>query len=184
MNETLRNISERYTCRNFKTAPLKDAQIETLVNAALAAPSAVNRQPWHVIVVKDKKLIEELDADGMSILKAADDKSTYEHMMSRGGKLFYDAPFLMVILSDESKWGALDCGILCQNVVLAAQSLGLGTCIVGMVGIPINGPKGDEFKKRLKFPKDHVFAVGVLVGEIGSGKEPHELDKSKVTYVG
>jgi nitroreductase len=182
MNETLQNITERYTCRDFKSTPLTKAQAEALVDAALAAPSAMNLQPWHIIMVTDKTFIDELDAEGMSILKAADDKSGYERMMSRGGKLFYNAPCLVLVLSDGSDWGTLDCGILCQNVVIAAQSLGLGSCIVGMAGVPLNGPRGDDFKNRLNFPKGHKFAIGVLVGEINSGKEPHEYDRSKVSY--
>lgn len=183
MNETIKNITERYTCRDFKETPISESQVDILVKAALSAPSAVNLQPWHIIMVTDKALIDELDAEGMSLLKDAEDQSTYERMMSRGGKLFYNAPCLALILSDGSKWGTLDCGILCQNVVLAAQSLGLGTCIVGMAGIPLDGPKAEEYKKRLGFPADHTFAIGVLVGEIISGKEPHEHDTSKVSYI-
>ena len=183
MNETLKNIYERYTCRDFKETPLSEQQIEYLVNAALASPSAMNLQPWHVIMVTDKALIDELDEEGMSILRAEEDQTTYERMMSRGGKLFYNAPCLAIVLSDDSKWGTLDCGILCQNMVLAAESLGLGTCIVGMAGVPINGPKAEEHKKRLGFPEGHSFAIGVLVGEIISGKEPHEHERSKISYV-
>jgi hypothetical protein len=41
----------------------------------------------------------------------------------------------------------------------------------------------DEYKKRLKFPDNHGFAMAVLVGEAKSGKAPHELDMNKVTYV-
>jgi len=183
MNETLEHISKRYSCRDFKGSPLSELQADALVKAALAAPSAMNLQPWHVILVTNKDLIDELDAEGMNILGDAEDKTAYERMMSRGGKLFYNAPCLVLVLSDGSDWAVLDCGIQCQNIVIAAESLGLGSCIVGMAGVPINGPKGDEYKKRLGFPEDHVFAVGVLVGEINSGKDPHELDFNKSSYV-
>jgi len=183
MNETLKNIYERYTCRNFKDTPLSEEVIEHLVKAALSAPSARNLQPWHVIMVTDKALIEELDAEGMDIISKDEDKTTYTFMMERGGKLFYNAPCLAIVLSDGSKWGTLDSGILCQNIVLAAESLGLGTCIVGMAGVPLGGPNGADYKKRLGFPEGHEFAIGVLVGEIISGKEPHELDRTKVSYV-
>ena len=98
--------------------------------------------------------------------------------------MFYNAPCLAIVLSDGSKWGTLDSGILCQNIVLAAESMGLGTCIVGVAGIPLSGPKAEEYAKRLNFPKDHSFAIGVLVGVINSGKEPHEHDLSKVSFVG
>jgi len=183
MNDTIKHIIDRYTCRDFKDTPLTSQQVDHLVKAALAAPSAMNLQPWHVIMVTNKALIDELDAEGMSILSAADDKSAYDRMMSRGGKLFYNAPCLALVLSDGSDWGKLDCGILCQNIVIAAESLGLGSCIVGMAGVPLNGPKSDEYRKRFGFPEGHVFAIGVLLGEINSGKDPHELDMNKVSYV-
>ena len=183
MNETLKIINERYTCRDFKDTPLKQNQIDELVKAALAAPSAMNLQPWHIIMVMDKDLIDELDDEGMKIVGSWEDKSTYDRFKERGGKLFYNAPALMLILSDGSTWGTLDCGILCQNVVIAAESMGLGTCIVGMAGVPLNGPRADEYRKTFKFPEGHTFAIGILFGEIKSGKEPHEHDTSRVTFI-
>ena len=83
MNETIKNIMERNSCRDFKDTPLTDEQLKTIVDAALAAPSAMNRQPWHLVVVKDKALIDELDAAGMGIISAAEDKSTYNRMKER-----------------------------------------------------------------------------------------------------
>ena len=183
MNETLKNINERYTCRDFTDTPVSQQQLGELVKAALSSPSARNLQPWHVVFVTDKAIVDELDKEGMDILGVAEDKSMYELFMSRGGKMFYNAPCLAIVLSDGSKWGTLDSGILCQNIVLAAESMGLGTCIVGMAGIPLDGPKTEEYAKRLGFPKDHSFAIGVLVGVINSGKEPHEHDLSKVSFI-
>jgi len=183
MNETLKNIAGRYSCRDFAEAPLTDAQVYELVGAALAAPSAMNRQPWHVSVVTDKALIDELDREGMALLAAEEDKTAYERMVSRGGKLFYNAPCLIVITSDGSAYAALDCGIMCQNLALAAQSLGLGSCIVGMLRVPLSGPRGPEFKKRLKFQDGYDFSISILVGQAASGRAPHELDRGKVTFV-
>jgi len=182
MNETLKTIAQRYSCRDFKDAPLSDAQIDVLVEAALAAPSGMNRQPWHIIAVTDKALIEELDAEGMSLLAAAGD-GYFERINERGGKMFYNAPFMMVVASDGSAHSKMDCGIVSQNVTLAAQSLGLGSVIVGLASIPLSGPRGEEFKKRMKFPDGYDFGIGVLVGTANSTKEPHELDRGKVTYI-
>jgi len=183
MNETLKSIAARYSCRDFTGKALTDEQIKSLVEAALAAPSGMNRQPWHVIVVSDKKLIEELDAEGMKILSNAEDKSAYERFMDRGGKLLYNAPCMIIITAEKPQASAMDCGILTENVALAAHSLGLGNVIVGMASVPLSGQRGDDFKKRLKFPQGHDFSMSVLVGEAKSTKEPHELDMSKVSYV-
>jgi len=183
MNETLKSIAERYSCRDFTGAPLTGGQIKALVEAALAAPSAMNRQPWHVIAVTNKALIDELDAEGMNVLAAEEDKSGYERIMARGGKIFYNAPCMIIVAVQGSGYALMDCGILSQNLALAAHALGLGNVICGMADIPLSGPRGAELKKRLKFPEGYAFGVAVLVGEAKSGKAPHELDMNKVAYV-
>jgi len=183
MNETLKTIAGRYSCRDFTGAALTDEQVKAIGEAALAAPSAMNRQPWHVIIVTDKKLIEEIDAEGMSILAAAQDKSDYMQIMERGGKMFYNAPCMVIAASDGSGFAALDCGILSQNVALAAHSLGLGSVICAKVSIPLSGPHGGELKKRLQFPDGYGFGMAILIGTAKSGKEPHELDMKKLTYI-
>ena len=183
MNETMKSIMERYSCRDFAGTPLTKEQVKALVNAALASPSAMNRQPWHVIVITDKALIDEHDSEGMNVLKSAVDKSAYERVMGRGGKIFYNAPCMIMAASDGSDYAAMDCGILSQNVSLAAHSLGLGSVICGMARIPLSGPRGDEFKKRMGFPDGYGFGIAVLIGTAKNGKEPHELDENKVTYI-
>jgi nitroreductase len=183
MNEVLRAINDRFSCRDFEDTPLTTEQIQDLARAALASPSAMNLQPWQVIMVTDKALIDEMDAEGMNILAAAEDKTSYERMKSRGGKMFYNAPCMVIAASDGSQYAAMDCGILCQNVTLAAHSLGLGSVICAMVRIPLAGPRGEEWKTRLQFPVGYGFGLAVLAGQVKSGKEPHEKDMGKVTYI-
>ncbi|MCL1845341.1 MAG: nitroreductase [Defluviitaleaceae bacterium] len=181
MNETLKTIAERYTCRDFSPEPLETAQIDALVNAALAAPSAMNLQPWHLVVVTDKKFIEEMDAATMDHVK--NDPEWYERMKERGGNAFYNVPCMIFIGINETEWAPLDCGIVSQNIALAAHSLGLGSVICGMARIPLEGARGADFLARLKFPEGYSFGMSVGVGKVKSGKPPHELDKNKVSYI-
>jgi len=183
MNETLKTIAARNSCRGFKDTPLTDEQIQAITEAALAAPSAMNRQPWHVTLIKTKELVDELDAYGVSNLAADADQSAYERVKSRGGKMYYNAPCMAIIMCEASKFGRLDSGILVQNMALAAHSLGLGSCIVGMAEAPLHGPRGDEYKKRLNIPEGLDFAIGILIGTPDVTKEPHELDFSKFSHV-
>ncbi|MCL1793696.1 MAG: nitroreductase family protein [Oscillospiraceae bacterium] len=183
MNETLQTIAARYSCRDFCDTPLDEKQSSAIVDAALASPSAMNRQPWHIVMITDKNLIDELDEAGMEVLAAAEDKSGYERIKSRGGKIFYNAPCMVMVATDSAHYSLMDCGILSQNVSLAAHSLGLGSVICGMAGIPLSGPRGGEFKKRMGFPEGYDFGIAILVGSAKSGKEPHEFDRAKVTYI-
>ena len=182
MNDVLKTIAGRNSCRNFSPAPISDDQVKELVNAALASPSALNRQPWHIIVVTKKALIEEMDSYSMECLKAQSEE-TYKRMVDRGGTIFYDAPCLIFIAKNDTDYATLDCGIVSQNIALAAHSMGLGSVICGMARMPLGGPKADYFKSKINLPDGFVFGMAVCVGVPVSGKAPHDLDYSKVTYI-
>jgi len=183
MNDVLKAIAERNSCRNFSPTPIPQTQINELVNAALAAPSAMNLQPWHIVVVTNKKLLEEMDSHAMETLKDSN-PDAYKRMSDRGGTIFYNAPCVIFIAKNDSGFATLDCGIVSQNIALAAHSMGLGSVICGMANTPLSGAKGDYFKKEIKLPDKHSFGMAVCVGNAITGKEPHELDHSKVTYIG
>ena len=185
MNETLKTIMERYSCRDFSNDPLTQDQVQALVDAALASPSALNRQPWHIIVVTNKALIQEMDTYAMSTIKTQNPEG-YQRLMDRGGSMFYNAPCLIVIAkatTDNPDYATLDCGIVSQNIALGAHALGLGSVICGMARIPLSGEKGAEFMERIQFPEGYTFGMAVCVGTAASGKAPHDLDPSKVTYI-
>jgi hypothetical protein len=52
-----------------------------------------------------------------------------------------------------------------------------------MARIPLSGSRGDELKKRMKFPDSYDFGIAILVGTAKTGKEPHELNMNKVTFI-
>ncbi|MCL2350312.1 MAG: nitroreductase family protein, partial [Defluviitaleaceae bacterium] len=97
MNEILKAIQQRYSCRGYTDQPLTQEQLKTIAKAALHSPSAMNRQPWHLIVISDKTIIDKLCAQGMAYMKALPDQSMYQRFMDRGGKLLYNAPALYLI---------------------------------------------------------------------------------------
>jgi len=184
MNEVLQVIEKRFSCRGYVGRAVEQDKLTAIAKAGLQAPSAMNLQPWQIIVINNKAIIDRLDDTAMEVIEANPDKSAYNRIMERGGKVFYNAPVLYLILKDaDSKWADIDCGILTQNLCLAAASLDLDSVIVAMAGVPFNGPKGDELKKEIGWPDKKEFAMGVLVGYGNISKEPHETDSSKVTFL-
>lgn len=181
MNETLRTIANRYSCRDYEDRLPEKEKLEALAMAAVQSPSAMNRQPWQIVVITNKSLIDEMDAEGMRILSEWEDKSIYERFMGRGGKLFYNAPCMFLILKQPNT--DIDTGIVSENISLAATSLGLGSVICGMANIPLTGSKGEMFKQRIGFPEGWEFGMAVLVGYAKTSGKPHEPDTSKIRYV-
>jgi nitroreductase len=182
MNDVLKTISERNSCRDFSGEVLTGTQIEALVKSALAAPSAMNAMPWHIIVITDKTILEEMDAYAIKRLEETSPEF-YNRMKERGGKIFYNAPCLMLIVKNDSPWATLDCGIVSQNIALAAHSLDLGNVICGMARSVFEGPEGETWTKRLKIPEGFTFGMSVCIGKANKGKDPHELNYDKVTYI-
>jgi nitroreductase len=164
----------------------QDKDLLAIARAAIQAPSGMNRQGWHVIIVKDKSIIADMETAGMEILSGMNDKSMYERIMARGGQLFYNAPCMIVIAIKEAvPKGAelIDCGILAQNIVLAATSLGLANLHCGFLGLAFAGNRADEFKKRLRFPDGYECGIGILLGYTSNPTPPHVPNPEKITVI-
>ncbi|HZK01946.1 MAG TPA: nitroreductase [Anaerovoracaceae bacterium] len=186
MNETLKVIAKRYSCRDYKKEMPSEEVLQAIGQAAIQSPSARNRQPWQVIIVKDNELIKDLQSEGMNQLSKLSDKTMYNNIMERGGKLFYGAPCMVIIAIDPNhdKYSWIDCGILCQNVALAATSMGLGNVICGLTGLAFTDQqKSEKFSERLGFPKGYIFGCSVLLGHVNASREPHIPDQNKITII-
>lgn len=181
MNEILNTIAKRYSCRSYDGRLPEREKLEAIAMAAVQSPSAMNLQPWKIVVITDKSFIEEMDREGMNILAEAEDKTTYNRMQQRGGTMYYNAPCMFIILKKPN--ADLDIGIVSQNISLAATSLGLDNVICGMAGIPLGGAKGDSLKSRAGFTEGWEFGMAVLVGYAKSSGTPHEPDTSKICFL-
>lgn len=184
--DAVSTIMNRYSCRDFSDKLPTENDIQTIANAALAAPSGMNRQRWQIVVVTNRELIHELETEGMDNIKALEDKSIYKRILSRSGKLFYDAPlmFIVAIPKDSGSAEMLDCGIITQNITIAAESLGMNSLICGLAAFAFAGAKHDHFAERLGFKEGYDVGMSVLLGYAkAEGGKPHELDKSKLSFV-
>jgi len=195
--DTLTAIRSRYACRSFSDRvpthgdPAQFDELAAIGEAAVAAPSAMNLQRWQVIVITDRQLINDLESAGIAALAAAPDRSGYKRIMARGGKLFYNAPLIVIVAVPKTAAGdpeaasiALDCGIVAENIALAATSLGIDNVICGMIRTAFAGDRGDEFRSRLGFNDGYDLGISVLLGYAAEpGGQPHQPNLSKISYV-
>lgn len=181
-SETLDIIARRYSCRAFSDKPVPDDVLDAILTAGLHAPSANNKQPWRLVVVRDKALIEQVDAAGVAALKEKD-PAGYERTMGRGGQMLYNTPVLILIAEQliDSPYPDLDCGILASHLVLAAASLGVDSCIAGMPRNSFAGDDGAALAKRVGIPDGFRFALSVMLGyAAGDARPGHDIDRTKI----
>jgi nitroreductase len=114
--DTLQTILERRSIRQYKTEGIPAEDLRQILEAGHQAPSAANRQPWHFIVVGDpeqKRRVAEACSEQMWMA---------------------DAAYILVALGSpqvSNRWYRVDVAIALENMVLAARSLGYGTCWIG-----------------------------------------------------
>lgn len=188
-NQILDTISTRYTARSYTGKPVEKGDLEAVAVAGASAPTAMNKQPFNISVVTDKKLINELESEGVSLILADPERQNFaESIKKRGGKLFYNAPAIIFVSIDGSgetqdSPSLRDAGIVIENMALAAHSLGLGNCICGLAGIPLAGPKGADFVKRIGIPEGYKFGISLLLGETDTKPTPHGYNPAKINWV-
>ena len=129
-NTAIENIFARKSVRTYTPQPIEKEKVDLLVKAAMAAPTAVNKQPWAFVVVDDRKVLDKLAAE-----------LPYAKMTAQ-------APLAIVVCGDLSKalngetdrYWMLDCSAASENLLLAAESMGLGA--VWTAVYPENDRKG------------------------------------------
>lgn len=186
MNEVLKAIADRRSNRSYSGVQLTDEQLQALIDAALQSPSARNTQMWHFSVVQNRALLDAFAADLSKMMAArmpADQRERYENGEFH---VFYHAPTVIFISRPEAcdnRFVEVDCGIAAENIALAAQSLGLGSVILGLPMEVFLSERGEDYKKAFGFPEGHQFCIGVAVGQSNATKEAHPIGENKVHIV-
>lgn len=160
----IKNIMTRTSVREYTNEAVSKADIETMLRAGMAAPTAVNKQPWHFVVVTDR---EQLNA-----LAAA----------NRGTGMAAKAPLAIVVCGDMQKtlsgigqgFWIQDCSAATENILLAANALGLGAVWTGLYP---NEERAKAVRDVVKAP-EHIVPLCVIV--IGHPADtPTQKDKWK-----
>ena len=176
MNETLKVIEKRSSTRSYTAEKLTQEELDILVKAGLQAPTATNRREIHITVANgDNPLLAEIEAEKNRIFGAA----------APAANFYYDAPTVLFLSAEKAfGWSKLDAGIAVENIALAAESLGLGNVIIGVVKPALSGEKSAYFAEKLQIPEGYDFEIAIAVGHKAAGKEPHQYDLEKdVSYI-
>ena len=183
-NSTLDVIRGRRSIRAYTQETLTNDQVEALVEAALWSPSAVNSQPWHLITITDRDLILELEADLVAEMKRTGNDALRARLASRNDKALYDTPcFFAITTRDSRNYESIDAGIMAQSICLAAESMGLGSVMIGSMRTLFEAERGGYWRERLGFPEGFDYTVGVCVGHPNMQGNAREIDRNKVSYI-
>ena len=178
MNPVLSNIMARRSVRKYLDKPVEHEKLEVIVRAGINAPSGMNRQPWIVRVVEDQQLI----ADVNEVFKRNNPEQVARDPNFKN--MFRNAPNLICVCTPAEGGGELDAGLLGENMMLAAQAMGLGTCCLGgPVRFLNTNADARFFLDRLDTPEGYKLNYILAIGYPDEQPEAKPRDASKVKYI-
>jgi nitroreductase len=163
MHKELDLIFKRRSIRKYHDKPVSAEHVETLLRAAMAAPSASNKQPWQFVVIEDRKTL---------------DAFTEVHAYA---KMLKEATLCIAVCGDKSnRFWVQDCSAATQNILLAAAGLGLGSV---WLGVHPNEEREGQVSQMLSIAPEYAPLCLIAIGHPAEEKGPSErFDPQKVHY--
>lgn len=185
--EALEATYGRHSIREYAPEMPVTETIQSLVKAAVQAPSAMNLQPWAFAVVRGRDRLTSIsDRAKGHLLKTMTAGSPLSSLRERladpGFDIFYGAPVLIIICATSSEAGASeDCALAAQNLMLAAHSEGLGTCWIGLARPWLNEAMA---KEELRLPTGYAPVAPIILGYPKGQPEVHPRQDPEIVWIG
>ena len=153
-NPLIDTILRRRSIRKYADTAVSETDVRSLLEAAMAAPSASNRQPWHFVVVDERTTLDRLA-----------EAHPY-------GKMLFEAPLCIAVCGDvsvsEQHW-VQDCSAATENLLLAVTALGLGAV---WLGVYPNEERVAHVRRILGLPESVLPLNLISIGHPAETKEP------------
>lgn len=178
------NILTRRAIRKYTDKQVSKTQLDTIIQCAVYAPSALNRQSWEVRFIRNPGILEEINNRFLEYAKGKTLIGSASRAGEPGFSVFHHAPVLVVVGKDKSNsYSTLDCGLLTQNILLSAHALGLGTCPIGAVVPILNDGKNRDLLEQIAMPDTHDIAICIALGYPDEKPVPKERNKDKIQII-
>ena len=176
-NAVIESIMARRSIRKYKDQSVEREKLQQIAVCGVNAPNGMNQQTWEVRIVDSKAAIDSVTA----VFTAANPE-----MVSRDENfknMFRNAPAVIAIAVPEGD-SCINAGLMAENMILSAESLGLGTCCLGgPVAFLKTNPDAAWFLEGLKFSEGYELCLMIAVGYPDETPEAKPRDLGKIQFV-
>jgi len=136
--------------RSYRPEPVGRVELDLLLEAGCHAPTAMNQQPWHFTAISNPELLQQLEKNCKTAFLESSVDALREVARQEGFSVFYNAPLMVIISGDPKALAAqYDCTLAMENMMVAATSLGLGSCWTHAVMMFNSTEKGKAIFREL-----------------------------------
>ncbi len=180
-SSTISDIMARRSIRAYKDTPVEKEKMDQIALCGINAANGMNAQNWAVRLTSSPEFINGITALYVEDMKK--DPRGAQMVQEPGFKnMFRNAPTVAFIATKNGE-SLIDCGLLAGNMLLAAQSMGIGSvCLGGPVGF-LNGPLATDYLARLDIPDGYKIVLAIGFGYPDESPEAKPRDASKIRWV-
>lgn len=174
-NQVVETIMTRRSVRQYKPQAVEREKMQTIVECGINAPNAMNKQPWEVRVVDNADYINGVT----ELYKKANPKAAEDPAFKN---MFRNAPTVVFIGHDtKSESSPFDCGLLAENMMISAWSMGIGSCCLGSPARFMKTPEAAEYLQKLEFSEGYelLYCIGFGYPDEAPAAKPREAAKVK-----
>lgn len=175
VDPVIETIMSRRSIRKYKPKAVEREKMQTIVECGINAPNGMNKQSWEVRVVDNPEFINGLTEIFKKENPKAAERPGFQNM-------FNNAPTVVFIANDPAyDMSQIDCGLLGENMILSAWSMGIGSCCLGGPVRFMKSPAAVEYMKKLGFSEGYELLYAIAFGypdEMPAAK-PREVSKVK-----
>lgn len=176
-NEVIATIMSRRSIRQYLDKPVEHDKLALVAKCGIHAPNAMNQQPWAVRVVENQNFIKGTT----EIFKKENPEQVKRDAHFKN--MYRNAPNIIVVATPKGQ-GQVDAGLLGENMMLAAKSLGLGTCCLGSAASFLNGSEACKpYLAKLNLPQGYEICYVLAVGYPDETPAMKTRDESKIEFV-
>jgi nitroreductase len=190
MKDVIEIIKTRRCIREYKEEQITDEDIKFLIDCAGYAPSGLNMQPWAFLVIKNKdKILQLSEICKKSMIPLLEDmkKSSktaadfLAFLKKEGSDIFYGAPVVVIILGNRNAPTAVyDCAMAAQTMMLAAQSMDIGSCWIGAAQRSL---MDEKLLRELGAPEGYIHVAPLIFGYPKGKTEMPDRIEPKVVWI-
>jgi Nitroreductase len=174
MNDVIKAIYDRRSTRSYKPDQVSEDELSFILDAGIWAPTARNTQEILFVVVQDAELLSEIKAD-------------YALNDSRGAQardFDHNAPtFIFLYGPRDWPYIEIDSGIAVENMSIAAEGLGLGSVIIGVIREYMRSGAAAKWYERFGISNENQFVIGLAVGYIENETPEHPVNRDRIKRI-
>lgn len=185
MNEVIATIRRRRSIRSYRPEQIPENELQVILESALYAPSATNQQRWHFVAVQNGDLLRKIAEAARENILASGIAPLVERAKNPDFNVFYNAPTVIFIFVDRNaRFATIDAALAAQNMLLAAESLNLGSCIMALPEFAFASEQGKRLKEELGVPRDYTYVCTVTLGyKAKENPSPPPRRRDVITYI-